>query len=220
MAERLTDTKINVKTKKERLCQKLCDMKSRCYNPQNKFYKDYGARGITVCDEWKDNKIGHENFYKWAINTGYEFGLSIDRIDNDGSYGPLNCRWANAKEQANNTRWCKNLEYNGKKNSLLEWTRILNTSYDHARRAVKDQKDFDVYVESVLNRQEVDRYRNLGSVEELARLKLECDRAWKEVFAQQAAFDELHDEMLKLKQRMLFQNIRNNEIKQEQEGEE
>lgn len=61
------------------------------------------------------------------------------------------------------------------------------------------------------------KYEDLGSVEELARLKLECDRAWKEVFAQQAAFDELHDEMLKLKQRMLFQNIRNNEIKQEQE---
>ena len=79
-------------------------MKARCYNKNYHKYPNYGARGIKICDEWKNDFMA---FYNWAINNGYADNLSIDRINNDGNYEPSNCRWATAKQQANNTRKTK-----------------------------------------------------------------------------------------------------------------
>ena len=73
-------------------------MKSRCNNPMNNAYDHYGGRGITVCDEWND----FQRFYDWAVNNGYSEGLTLDRIDNDGSYFPNNCRWVTMKVQNSN----------------------------------------------------------------------------------------------------------------------
>lgn len=64
-------------------------MKQRCRNVNNKDYKQYGARGIKVCEEW--NKLS--NFIKWSYENGYKDGLQIDRIDNDGDYCPSNCHF-------------------------------------------------------------------------------------------------------------------------------
>lgn len=75
-------------------------MLKRCNNNNCRAYKNYGGRGIKVCDEWR----GFPIFQKWALENKYTDLLSIDRVDNDSDYRPDNCRWATAKQQANNRR--------------------------------------------------------------------------------------------------------------------
>ena len=86
------------------------NMKQRCYNSKNTGYYRYGARGIKICDEWKNS---FESFYNWAINNGYSDNLSIDRINNNGNYEPSNCRWGDMEIQSNNTEKTHHYIYNG-----------------------------------------------------------------------------------------------------------
>lgn len=98
-------------------------MKQRCYNPKNYKYKNYGGRGITICQEWQEDFI---NFYNWAINNNYADNLSIDRINVNGNYEPNNCRWVNMKTQQNNRTNNHLLTFNSETHSINEWAEILN----------------------------------------------------------------------------------------------
>jgi hypothetical protein len=91
--------------------------KERCYLVNGKDYPQYGGRGITVCDEWKDNSSA---FIDWALENGWKQGLLIDRIDVNGNYSPLNCRFLTDKESANNRTSCLYIEYNGERLSISE----------------------------------------------------------------------------------------------------
>lgn len=106
-------------------------MKGRCYNNNNNAYKNYGKRGIKICDEWLNN---FEKFYEWSINNGYTDELTIDRIDVNGNYTPENCRWVDRITQANNTTRNKFLTYNNETKTLAQWCNILNLNYHTIKR--------------------------------------------------------------------------------------
>lgn len=111
-------------------------MIQRCYNKNSTEYKNYGGRGIRVCDEWK-GRVGFLNFYEWAIFNGYSEKLTLDRIDVNGNYEPNNCRWATQKEQMNNTRFNFLVEFNGEIHTLKEWSEKVEIPYKTLHKRLK-----------------------------------------------------------------------------------
>ena len=103
------------------------NMMSRCYDPKNDNYKNYGARGIQVCEEWRNNI---DSFFNWAETNGYEKNLTIDRINNSKGYYPENCKWSTPREQANNRRTNHYETYKNEKHTIAEWSRILDIDPD------------------------------------------------------------------------------------------
>ena len=100
-------------------------MLARCYNPNNESYHNYGGRGITVCDRWKNS---FKNFYE-DMGDALK-GHSLDRIDNDGNYELSNCKWSTYTEQMNNKQTNRLLTYNGITLTMAEWSRKLNIDQD------------------------------------------------------------------------------------------
>lgn len=113
------------------------NMIHRCYNENATRYDRYGGRGITVCDEWKNNI---ESFKNWALKNGYEKGLSIERIDVNGNYEPSNCTFIPLAEQSYNTTRNIRIEHDGKTKLLEEWCRELGLRSNTISSRVKMRK--------------------------------------------------------------------------------
>jgi hypothetical protein len=103
-------------------------MIQRCYNPNRDGYKNYGGRGIKVCERWHI----FENFYN-DVGDCPE-GLTLDREDNNKDYAPENCRWATNKEQSNNTRRNHRVTYKGETKTLSQWAQDLGINKSKLRR--------------------------------------------------------------------------------------
>ena len=101
-------------------------MRDRCRNTNHKDYGYYGGRGIHVCDEWNNYKAFHD----WAMSSGYDERLTIDREDNNGNYCPENCRWATRKVQAYNRRNTRLITCEGEIKSVNEWAEKLGVKPD------------------------------------------------------------------------------------------
>lgn len=107
-----------------RLYTTWLNMKQRCTVHKDR-YKQWEGRGVRVCEEWSDSFIA---FKKWAIATGYNDTLTIDRIDVNGNYEPSNCRWITKAEQQFNKTNTRYFEYKGQKKCLAEWAEIFGVN--------------------------------------------------------------------------------------------
>ena len=111
--------------KKTRLYGIWLQIKNRCFNSNTGRYKDYGGRGITMCEEWRNN---FQTFYDWSMSHGYSDELTIDRIDNNGNYEPSNCRWVTVKIQNRNARSNHLITYKGETHCITDWADITGLS--------------------------------------------------------------------------------------------
>lgn len=127
---------------KERLHAIWNGMISRCYNPKNNCFSMYGARGISVCEAWRNDYM---SFREWALANGYDESASygectLDRIDNFKGYYPENCRWATASQQANNRRSNVIVTAFGKSKSLKAWADDTGINYGTLRARIVHRK--------------------------------------------------------------------------------
>ena len=110
------------------------DMRQRCNWDKSINWHLYGGRGIKVCEEWEKDFAA---FRDWALSHGYKEELQLDRIDNDGNYGPDNCRWATRIEQGNNRRTCVYVTINGETKTVVEWCKANGISAGTAFSRIK-----------------------------------------------------------------------------------
>lgn len=121
------------------LDHKYTAMIGRCYSPSNKAYKDYGNRGITVCDAWRNDKW---EFIRWSLKAGYpSVGRSINRIDNDGPYSPENCEYTNSKKQNRNKRTSRMVTINGVTKCVAEWCEIIGLNPKWVMNQLRSRDD-------------------------------------------------------------------------------
>ena len=122
-----------------RLFRVWSHMRERCERKNHPYYRDYGGRGISVCEEWKE----YLPFKEWAIKSGYSERLTIDRIDYNKGYEPSNCRWATVKEQQNNKRTNRVVEYNGKPYTLSQLSELCGIKSTTLRERLRRKWSVD-----------------------------------------------------------------------------
>lgn len=109
-------------------------MISRCYNPKNLRYKNYGDRGIAVCSDWLNS---YESFLDWAFSNGYKEGLTLERKEVDGNYEPSNCRWATTAEQGANTTSNQFYTVDGVTKHLNSWARFYGLTASSIKKRMR-----------------------------------------------------------------------------------
>lgn len=115
-------------------------MKTRCLNPADKHYKDYGGRGIAICARW----LGADGFANFHADMGLRpEGHSIDRKDGNGDYEPSNCRWATSKEQTRNYGRNVLIEHNGETKCVIEWCEFYGKPYRRTSQRLRRGWTFD-----------------------------------------------------------------------------
>jgi len=117
------------------------NMKNRCYSSKNKYYKNYGGRGIIICNEWL-NDFG--NFQEWSFNNGYKVGLTIERKDVNGNYEPINCEWIPFSEQHLNKSNAIKITIDGKEHYLKNLAEQYNIPYITLWERYKSGWDLDI----------------------------------------------------------------------------
>lgn len=118
--ERASEANLTHGQTETRLYRIYNGMKNRCYNEKQSNYRNYGARGIHICEKWLNN---FQAFYDWAVSNGYADDLSIDRIDNTKGYSPDNCKWATRAEQQRNTTRNNLFTYAGRTQTITDWAK-------------------------------------------------------------------------------------------------
>lgn len=131
---------VDIKGVDRRIYKIWKNIKSRCFNSDDKDYKNYGKRGIRVCKEWLNDFM---SFYNWAVSNSYSEELTIDRIDFNGDYEPPNCRWANPKQQARNRRNNRYITYNNETHCIAEWAEIVNIPRKCLEYRLRNWDDLD-----------------------------------------------------------------------------
>ena len=126
---------------RDRIQNIFLHMKDRCYNPNFRDYKNYGGRGITICEEWQTPHSwkGGRAFRKWALENGYSDNLTLDRIDVNKGYSPENCRWVSMKTQQNNKRNNRLITYNGKTQTIAKWCDELGIPFSTIKNRLNKQ---------------------------------------------------------------------------------
>lgn len=127
---------------KSRIYKIYHGMLNRCYLETMPDYKEYGGRGIEVCKEWRGEN-GFETFYEWAQANGYSDKLTLDRIDVNGNYEPLNCRWTITRVQNLNKRNTRYLTHRGITKTLVEWGEQSACGVQAFRARVQANWDMD-----------------------------------------------------------------------------
>lgn len=116
-----------------KLYARWASIKQRCYNPRHPAYKYYGARGIKMCEEWKNDFL---KFKEWVDKTANGLDLTVERVDVNGDYCPQNCIWVEMSQQANNRRSNILFTYRGETHNLTTWCDILNLNYKNVHNRI------------------------------------------------------------------------------------
>lgn len=150
------------------LYKRWSGIKERCYSPNSTKYYRYGARGIKMCDEWKNDFI---KFYDWSINNGFSENLTIDRIDVNGDYCPENCKWSNNIEQANNKTNSRFITYKGKTQTVAQWSRETGVAYDNIIARLRLGWDVDsIFTKPADNKKYYDYNGEKLTLKDMARI--------------------------------------------------